>query len=172
MSFETGNWPRKELRLNLHFHNTLFEKGHFYTSQTPMWLKKALKFYDWHCNITILKFLEERENKQLLQVQITRPGGMDGHHQWHTTDRITSSQQQISHGVVMQGKKSNTCMSLLTDILYVWNYRAVVTNASKNCSPLIKCCWTYIVLWWHHNINLLVGLTFVVHSSWHLGFGL
>ena len=63
------------------------------------------------------KFLKERENKQLLQVQIIGPGGMDGHHQWYTTDRITSSQQQISHGMVMQGEKSNTCMSLLTDVL-------------------------------------------------------
>ena len=34
------------------------------------------------------KFLTERENKQLLQVQSIGPDGMEGHHQWYTTDRL------------------------------------------------------------------------------------
>ena len=39
------------------------------------------------------KFLKERKNEQLLQVQSIGPDGMDSHHQWSTTDRLTSSQQ-------------------------------------------------------------------------------
>ena len=39
------------------------------------------------------KFLKERENEQLPQVQSIGPDGMDGHHHWSTTDRLVSSQQ-------------------------------------------------------------------------------
>ena len=37
------------------------------------------------------KFLKERENEQLPQVQSIGPDGMDGHHHWSTTDRLVSS---------------------------------------------------------------------------------
>ena len=53
-------------------------------------------------------------------------------------------------------------------LLYVWNCSSVVTNASKNCSLLIKYCWTYIVLWWQHNISWtdICGSTFMAPWSW------
>ena len=63
MSFEIGNWPKKELRLHLHFHNNLFEKGHLYISHTPMWWKKGIEIL-WltlqHHNIKVPKGKREQ----------------------------------------------------------------------------------------------------------------
>ena len=84
-------------------------KSHLHTSQTIVTKKKSIEILQ----LTLLchnKFLKKRENKQLRQMQIIGPDGMDSHHQWCTTDRITSSQQQISHGMVLQGYKLNTCI--------------------------------------------------------------
>ena len=69
--------------------------------------------------------------------------------------RQTSS--QMSHGMVLQENKSNTCIVChflqICCLLYVWNCSAVVTNASKNCSLLIKHYWANIVHWWQHNVS-------------------
>ena len=160
-------WDRKLTKKTKSQDFTYIFTTTFFESDTNVMKKKGidiLRLTLQHHN----KFLKERENKQLLQAQIIGPDGMNGHHQWSTTDRITSSQQQISHGVVMQGKKSNTCMSLLTDLLsfVLWNCSAVVTNSSKSCSLLIRYCWTYIVLWWHHNICWFDWhLWFIVHGT-------
>ena len=97
-------------------------------SQQPFWERSPLyksndyvmKKRHWNLRLTLQrrdKFLKERMNKQLMQVQIIGPSGMDSHHQWSTRYRITSSQQQISHWMVFQENNSNTCMSLLADLL-------------------------------------------------------
>ena len=52
--------------------------------------------------------------------------------------------------------------------LWVWNCSVVVTNASRNCSRLIKYCWTYIVLWWQHNVSWTVICGSMFMAPWSL----
>ena len=86
-------WPdadqKRQLRLHLHFYDNLFEKSHLHTSKTPMPWKKGTEIL----GLTLQrhnKFLKERENEQLPQVQSIGPDGMDGHHHWSTTDKLVS----------------------------------------------------------------------------------
>ena len=69
------------------------------------------------------------------------------------------------------GKKAiHVCQFLqISCLLYVWNRSAVVANASKNCSLLIKYCWTYTVAWWLHNVS---WTDICVQRSWYLGLEL
>ena len=123
-----------------------------------------------HCQ---KKFLNERGNKQLLQVQSNGPDGMDGHHQWYTADRLTScSKQQTSHGVVLPGERSKTFMSLLADLLsFVCMKLKFTVQLSQMLQRIVACSLNIVehTLYYDDNIKL-VGLTFVVQRSRHLGF--
>ena len=104
-------------------------------------------------------------------MQCIGPDGMDGHHKWYTTDRLTSSQQQISHGMVSQGNKSNKFMLLLTDLLS-FTYETAV-KLSQMLKKIVPCSLNIVghTLCYDDNI-ILVRLTFVVQHSWHLGLEL
>ena len=138
-----------ELRLHLCIFNNPFEKSHLHTIQMPMCWRKGVEVL----LMTLQrhnKFLQKIENKKLLQVQSIGPYSMDGHHQWYTTDRLTtSSKQQTSHGMVAQLIKAIHVCHFLQSM----KLQRICHKCFKELCLLIKFCWTYIVLWWQHNVS-------------------
>ena len=128
-----------------------------------MWWKKGIEIL-WLTLQRHNKFLKERENKQLLQVQSVGPHRMDGHHQWYATDGLTSSQNKQAMEWSCKGIKSIHVYHFLQIccLLYVWNY---TVKLSLMLQGIVACSLDIAV---HTLYIMLVGMIFVAQRSWHL----